>query len=146
MTRRVPVPRAGHHRISAPASYAGLKDLFDGFHAFADQHELPDAIRHDVYLAIEELVSNVIRHGRRPGARPRVTIALRLASDALHVTVADDAEAFDPLDVQPPDVTTSVLERDVGGLGIHLVRALMHDVRYRRQAGRNHVRLTRKLG
>ena len=140
-----PDPEVHRHRMSAPASYAGLKDLFDGCCLFAERHDIPEAVRHDMYVAVEELVSNVIRHGHRPGARPRVTIDAALSDDLLRVTVADDGPPFDPLTLPPPDLTTPLLERDIGGLGIHFVRSLMDGVRYRRQHGRNHVRLTKKL-
>jgi anti-sigma regulatory factor (Ser/Thr protein kinase) len=136
---------AVRHRISVPASYAGLKDLFDECCRFAEQHGLSDAVRHDMYVAVEELVSNVIRHGGRPGIRPRVTVAAVITNGDLRVTVADNAPAFNPLDVPAPDLTTPIEEREVGGLGIHFVKSLMDSVQYRRQNGRNHVRLTKKV-
>jgi serine/threonine-protein kinase RsbW len=137
---------AVRHRISVPASYAGLKDLFDECCRFAEQHGLSDAVRHDMYVAVEELVSNVMRHGGRPGVRPRVTVAAVITHGDLRVTVADNAPAFNPLTVPTPDLDEPLGDRSVGGLGIHLVRTLMDDVRYRRQNGRNHVRLRKKLG
>lgn len=133
------------HRISVPASYAGLKDLFDECLRFADQHGIGDDTRHDMYVAIEELVSNVMRHGGRPGIRPRVTVSAALTPGELRVTVADNAPAFDPLTAPLPDLTAPIDERDVGGLGLHLVKALMDSVRYRRQYGRNHVKLRKRL-
>ena len=133
------------HRISVPASYAGLKDLFDECSRFAEQYRITDDVRHDMYVAIEELVSNVIRHGGRPGIRPRITVTAALTAGELQVTVADNAAAFNPLDVPPPDLTSPLDERDVGGLGLHFVKTLMDDVRYRRQYGRNHVRLRKKV-
>jgi len=133
------------HRVSVPASYAGLKDLFDECLRFADRHEIGNDVRHDMYVAIEELVSNVIRHGGRPGIRPRVTVSAALTPGTLRVTVADNGPAFDPLSVPAPDLTQPIETRDIGGLGIHLVRSLMDDVQYRRQHGRNHVRLRKRL-
>ena len=137
--------RVARHRVSVPASYAGLKDLFDECCRFAEQHGVSDDTRHDMYVAVEELVSNVMRHAGRPGLRPRVTVSVALTADRLHLTVADNAAPFNPLDVPPPDLTAPLEERDIGGLGIHFVRSLMDDVHYRRQHGRNHVRLTKKL-
>ncbi len=139
-----PAPR--RHRLHVPASYAGLKDLFDGCARFADAHAIPDDTRHDMYVAVEELVSNVIRHGGRPGLRPRITVSASLTGDDLRVLVADNAAAFNPLDIPPPDLSQPLLDRSVGGLGIHFVKSLMDDVRYRRQNERNHVRLRKRIG
>ncbi len=133
------------HRISVPASYAGLKDLFDECLRFADQHGIGDDVRHDMYVAIEELVSNVMRHGGRPGIRPRVTVTAALTPGELRVTVADNASAFNPLTIPAPDLTASIDERGIGGLGLHFVKVLMDSVRYRRQYGRNHVRLRKNI-
>lgn len=137
--------RAVRHRISVPASYAGLKDLFDECCRFAEQHGLSDAVRHDMYVAVEELVSNVIRHGGRPGVRPRITVATTITNGNLRVTVADNAAAFNPLTAPSPDVNQPLIERELGGLGIHFVKSLMDSVQYRRQNGRNHVRLIKKV-
>ena len=138
-------PRAVRHRVSVPASYAGMKDLFDECCRFAEQNAVSDAVRHDMYVAVEELVSNVIRHGGRPGVRPRVTVAVALTPTELRVIVADNAPAFNPLTVPPPDLTQPLEERELGGLGIHFVKSLMDSVQYRRQRGRNHVRLKKRL-
>jgi anti-sigma regulatory factor (Ser/Thr protein kinase) len=136
-----PEPRIVRLRVHAPASYAGLKHIFDAYQRFARRTKLPDAARHDMYVAIEEIVSNVIRHGITPGLRPRITVALRLDSRTFRATVADTGVAFDPLAAPLPDVTRPIEEQRVGGLGILLVRRLMDDVRYRRSFERNHVRL-----
>jgi anti-sigma regulatory factor (Ser/Thr protein kinase) len=144
-THSRPSPNIIRHRISVPASYAGLKDLFDECSRFAERHQIGDGTKHDMYVAVEELASNVIRHGRRPGIRPRITVAVALTGNELCVTVADNAPAFNPLTVPPPDVNQPLFEREIGGLGIHFVRSLMDDVRYRWQNGRNHVRLRKRI-
>lgn len=140
-----PGPRVVRHRISVPASYAGLRDLYDECCRFAERHGVSEAVRHDMYVAVEELVSNVLRHGGQPGLRPRITVTALLTASRLYLTVADNAPAFDPTNVPPPDLDTPLAERDLGGLGLHFVKSLMDGVHYRRQNGRNHVRLTRRL-
>lgn len=132
-------------RIHVPASYAGLKEIFDTCERFAARSAVPDAVRHDIYVAIEELVSNVMRHGSRPGSRPRVTMALTVAAGSCRVVLADNGAAFNPLAAAPPDVDGELLDRPVGGLGIALVRGLMEDLRYRRLAGCNHVMMRKSL-
>ena len=55
----------------------------------------------------------------------------------LMVTVSDDGVAFNPLAVPPPDTTLPLEERELGGLGIHLVRNLTDEATYGRLGGRN---------
>jgi anti-sigma regulatory factor (Ser/Thr protein kinase) len=90
---------------------------------------------HDVRLVIEELLTNVYQHG---GASDRSTsIALTVEPDRVSGEIGDWGKAFDPRGAPPPDLTTSIEDRKVGGLGIHLVRALTTALDYRRQGNQN---------
>ena len=51
--------------------------------------------------------------------------------------VSDDGIAFDPLEVPPPDLESSLEDRPVGGLGVHFMLTLMDEVTYRREGDRN---------
>jgi serine/threonine-protein kinase RsbW len=84
-------------------------------------------------------------HGSRPGSAPRVEVVLDLGADLVTMTVEDDGPQFDPLRLAHPDVTASLADRRVGGLGVHLVRNLMDIVSYARIAGRNQLRMARRL-
>ena len=115
------------------------------FTAFAEANAVPAGVRRSLNVALDELLQNMIAHGfvgRQGGA---VTIAVELGSDRLTVTLSDDGRPFDPLGTATPDTTGSVEERPVGGLGIHLVRQLMDEVRYQRSADRNVVTLVKRL-
>jgi serine/threonine-protein kinase RsbW/sigma-B regulation protein RsbU (phosphoserine phosphatase) len=68
-----------------------------------------------------------------------------MAGGRLTVTVADDGIPFDPLTVAPPDTTLPLADRDVGGLGIHLVRHLVDDIIYRRIGARNETTLVKNV-
>ena len=59
--------------------------------------------------------------------------------------MSDNGAAFDPLSVPAPDLTTSLDERAVGGLGLHLVRNLMDRVSYSRAGERNQLTLVKAL-
>ena len=118
------------------------------FTAFAEANAVPAAIRRSLNVALDELLQNTIAHGfagRQAGGGGAVTIAVLLGTDRLTVTLTDDGRPFNPLDTAAPDTAGSVEERPVGGLGIHLVRQLMDEVRYQRRADRNVVTLVKRL-
>jgi serine/threonine-protein kinase RsbW len=96
-------------------------------------------------LALEEIFMNVVMHGSRPGIAPRVEVSLSLVSDAVTMTVEDDGPQFDPLSLPPPDVTASLSDRRVGGLGVFLMRKIMDTISYARIAGRNQLRMSKRL-
>ncbi len=98
-----------------------------------------------VNLALEEIVINVMNYGHDDGLH-EIEISLIADENALTIEIVDDGRPFDPLhDAPKPNVTGELEDRDIGGLGIHLVREIMDDVRYRREEGKNHLTLVTSL-
>ena len=97
-----------------------------------------------VNLILEELWLNVVNHGHEDGFH-EVEIELTSEAESLTIEITDDGKPFNPLNEAPaPDVTASLEDRSMGGLGLHLVRTLMDELRYRREGGRNHLTLVKR--
>ena len=92
-------------------------------------------------LALEEILSNVIRHGYPDGARHEIELTLRADDAGLELEVADDGVEFDPTSAPAPDLDLPLAQRRVGGLGITLLRAYASELTYERVGGRNVLRL-----
>ena len=90
-------------------------------------------LRDDLRLIAEEVVCNAIEHGDAGGPQRQIVVDIARDDDGLHVEFRDNGRPFDPLDQEPPDLDVDILERPIGGLGVHLVRELAHSVRYRRE-------------
>jgi len=120
---------------------AEIGKVIDLVDAFGRNHALPERVRHDMSVAVDEIISNIIHHSYRGEASHSITVRLRLVPEELHVEIVDDGAAFDPAahDVSRP--TGSVTERELGGLGLHLVKSLMDNVCYFRLGNENHVTL-----
>ena len=94
-------------------------------------------------LVLDELVSNVIRHGGL-SERDEIEVTFTLDEVRWGLVVSDGAEAFDPLCLEPPtELDAPLEERRPGGLGVHLVRQWVDSIDYRREAGRNVVTVHR---
>lgn len=90
--------------------------------------DLPD-IAFSTNLCLEELITNTIQYGL--GNAPDHAIRVRISRGAnfLEIVLRDDAPPFDPFNaVAIPDTQASLDARDIGGLGVHLVRSLMDEV------------------
>jgi serine/threonine-protein kinase RsbW len=132
-------------RMAVPGDAAQLSVLNQFLREFWTAAALAPAGMRPFEFALEEIFMNVVMHGSRPGIAPQVEVSLNLVSDAVTMTVEDDGPQFDPLSLPPPDVTASLSDRRVGGLGVFLVRKIMDTVSYARVAGRNRLRMSKRL-
>jgi anti-sigma regulatory factor (Ser/Thr protein kinase) len=119
--------------VNEIAEVERLSTIFD---AFAAEHEMPPEMAYCVSLSLDEIVSNVIRHGYDRRAH-EIVVRLALDDGAMTVQVEDEGKPFDPLSAPPPDLDRPIEERGVGGLGIHIVRHMMDVLDYRREGNRN---------
>jgi serine/threonine-protein kinase RsbW len=87
-------------------------------------------IAFDVRLATEEVVTNVIDHGYAGMAAGPVTVRFRREPAQVVVTIDDLARPFDPAHAPIADPSAPLEQRRIGGLGWHLVRQVMDEVRY----------------
>lgn len=79
-----------------------------------------------VHIALEEALSNAIRHGNRNNPAKKVTVDYRLGEDGIEIRVADEGEGFDPDKV--PDPTLPENMNSTSGRGLCLMRGFMDQV------------------
>ena len=124
-------------RTAVAADAANLPALTRFIHEFWSAAALPVDQALAFELALEEVFVNVATHAAPAQTVASVEVSLAIDDDRITMTVEDDGPQFDPLALPPPDVTSQLEERPVGGLGVFLVRKMMEAVRYRRVGGRN---------
>lgn len=113
---------------------------------FWAQHRLPPEAEMDATLALEEILSNVIRHGCDPGRDYDIQVRISLlASGVYELEISDDAMPFNPLLRPDPNLDLPIEQRTPGGLGIFLVKQLADDLRYEFRDGRNILRFRKNL-
>ena len=132
-------------RTAVPADAAQLTVLTRFLRDFGLAAALDAAQVQTFELTLEEIFMNIVMHGSQPGRTPLVEVSLHRAAESVTMTVEDDGPQFDPLLLPPPDVTASLADRQVGGLGVFLVRKVMDSVTYARNAGRNQLCMTKRL-
>lgn len=123
---------------------AGFQALMDDAEAFLAHRNVPDTTASQIMIALDEIITNVLSHGVRDG-EPVVHVDLRVADGAVAGEIRDDGIAFDPLQNDEPDTSQSVEDRPIGGLGIHLVRKMMDELRYDRCHRQNRLQFHKKF-
>jgi len=85
-------------------------------------------------IVMDEIVSNIVRCS---GSKD-FSVGLETTGEGVVMTFTDSGTAFDPTrEVAAPDVSASVADREIGGLGIFMVKKMSKSVSYRRQDGKN---------
>lgn len=95
-----------------------------------------------INLALEEAVANVIMYASPPQERHNIVLKVSSTETQLVFLLTDKGLSFDPTQVDDVDLTLSIEERPIGGLGIFLIRSIMNEVLYQRLDDEN--RLTMK--
>jgi serine/threonine-protein kinase RsbW len=102
---------------------------------------------YSIQLATDEAASNIIEHAYADSQSGTIEIACGMHGDALMIILHDHGKSFDPSSVAPPNLKASLSERQIGGLGIYLMRKLMDEVHYQsKPGGGNILTLTKRKG
>jgi serine phosphatase RsbU (regulator of sigma subunit)/anti-sigma regulatory factor (Ser/Thr protein kinase) len=113
---------------------------------FGQRHGLAAKVVHDLNLALEEILTNIISYGYRDNREHEIRVRLSMRPGEVRAEVEDDGQPFNPLEAPEVDTTKPLEERTIGGLGIHIVRKLMDGLEYQRHEGKNLMVLKKHLG
>ena len=130
--------------LSLPAEVERLPELLAFLANHLEEAGCPMKAETQISVAAEEIFVNIAHYAYTPG-KGIATVRLAISKDpaAAVITFIDRGEPFDPLKKEDPDVTLSAEEREIGGLGIFMVRKTMDDVRYEYKDGQNRLSLTK---
>lgn len=98
----------------------------------------------DVQMAVDEACTNIIQYAYS-GKGGMISISCELQGNDLVITIRDTGRPFDPGSVPPPDLETDLNHREIGGLGIYLMKRLMDDVNYDSHAQKGNKLTMRKI-
>jgi anti-sigma regulatory factor (Ser/Thr protein kinase) len=113
---------------------------------FEDNEVDPQAV-YRINLALEELITNVIKHGYDDYEPHEIAVRLEVREDVILATIKDDGHEFNPLKQTVNPRQESLEERPIGGLGLKLIKKMLSEMIYRREGDWNilEVKMLRKL-
>ena len=108
--------------------------------------DCPMKAQMQIDIAIDELFGNIAHYAYNPEVGS-ATVRVEVTKDPLAViiTFIDKGVPYDPLAKADPDTTLSAEERDIGGLGIYMVKKSMDDITYEYKDGQNILKIKKKL-
>ena len=96
-----------------------------------------------INIAIDEIYSNIVKFSG--ATKVTLIVEVRKATLTARLTFIDNGKPYDPIKQADPDVTLPAEEREIGGLGIFIVKKTMDSVCYRRNGENNELAITKTL-
>ena len=122
-----------------------ISRLYEFVEEVGNDFELSPDIVFNLNLVLEEAVVNIINYAYPKEEHESIYLSARMHEDSIVLVLTDTGKEFDPTAAPEADVTLSADDRQIGGLGIFLIRQIMNEVKYERIEGKNVLTLEKKL-
>jgi len=133
-------------RQTMPNQLMAIPVLQTAFEHYVAQWEGAKPLIPTLNMALDDLLSNVVQYGfPNDPEEHSIRVEGEVRGGYVILTITDDGIPFNPLTVETPDLSRPHDERDIGGLGIHLVRSMFDEVSYHRTVGHNVLTIKKKL-
>ncbi len=116
--------------ITFPAKFEYLDEIRDLVAQVAREGGFTEKEIYSLQLAADEAASNIIEHAYAGVSNAELYITCDMRGDSLTITMRDTGRPFDPSKVKQPNLKADLSDRQIGGLGVYLMRKLMDEVRY----------------
>lgn len=126
------------------ASIDHLDDAIAFVEAALEKIDCPMKSVMQITVCVEEMFVNVASYAYK-GTTGEITLAIDDENDTVAITLTDHGIPFDPLAKEDPDITLSAEERNIGGLGIFMVKKSMNEVHYERKNDMNIFTMVKKI-
>lgn len=110
-----------------------------------DEFSLTPDVVFNLNLVLEEAVVNIINYAYPKEEHESIYLSAKMQEESIIFVLSDSGKEFDPTMAPDADVTLSAEDRQIGGLGIFLIRQIMNEVKYERIEGKNILTLQKKL-
>lgn len=113
-----------------------------------ERYDCSARVRFQLDVAVEEIFINIAKYAYRPGQAGQAAVRCCVGGDPLQVTIQfqDQGVPFNPLAKEDADITLTAQERQIGGLGILMVKKSMDAVRYSYEDGKNILTIQKNIG
>ena len=138
------VTNGDRQMLKIEAKKENLDQVNDFVDSFLEAHDCPMKLQMQIDLCVEEVFVNIASYAYGTGSGEA---EIRISEDngVITLTFIDEGIPYDPLAKADPDTTLSAQERQIGGLGIFLVKKTMDTVSYRHEGGKNVLTMSKKI-
>jgi serine/threonine-protein kinase RsbW len=137
----MPLPQTTH--IVIGNNIADLADLTTAMERVGAEYGMPKKALYQLQIALDEMVSNVIKYAWPEGGAHNIEIRITIRDDGVDVEIIDDGRMFDPRDAPKRDKPLPGQRPRPGGVGVQMTKHLVDRIDYARIGNRNHTTLTK---
>ena len=132
--------------LTVEAKTTNIEAVTDFVNEQLEALDCPMKAQMQIDIAIDELFGNIAHYAYNPEIG-KATVRVEVIEDPLAVTITfiDNGVPYDPLAKADPDTTLSAEEREIGGLGIYMVKKSMDDITYEYKDGQNILTIKKNL-
>ena len=132
--------------LNIAATVENIEVVTDFVNEQLEALDCPMKAQMQIDIAIDELFGNIAHYAYKPDVGD-ATVRVEVLDDPLAVVITfiDQGIPYDPLAKDDPDVTLSAEEREIGGLGIFMVKKTMDDVTYEYKDGQNILKIKKNI-
>ena len=132
--------------LTIAATIENIETVTDFVNEQLEALDCPMKAQMQIDIAIDELFGNIAHYAYNPDVG-KATVRVEVIEDSLAVVITfiDNGVPYDPLAKADPDTTLSAEERDIGGLGIYMVKKSMDDITYEYKDGQNILKIKKNL-
>jgi len=110
-----------------------------------EEWTLPISLMMPLNLVLEEALTNVIFYAYEKESKYEIVFDFEKRENQREIKITDSGQPFDPTQKADPDITLSIDDRPIGGLGILLIKKIMDKVTYQRKESFNILLMTKKI-
>ena len=118
-----------------------LTHLLQVVSVFLEPRALSSKLVYAVNLILEEILMNIIKYGYDDEESHEIEVQIEVEQEEVALIVIDDGKEFNPLTIPKPDRSKSAMDRLEEGLGLQFVRHMRNAMEYRREEGKNILRI-----
>ncbi len=125
-------------KIELPADIKFLEKIFSFIHDFAEKYNIDNKLINKLQLIVEEIVVNICSYAYPNNSNGKFAIEIsKINSGKVKIKFEDWGIPFDPTKKEVKQLKNDVVKADIGGLGLHLVKSLSKELKYKRENNKN---------
>jgi len=114
--------------LRVEAILGNLRTISYFIHGIGQRLRLTEDVLFDIDLAVEEASANIVQYAYPPHQPGDILARVETMANVVQITLTDWGAPLDPSDVKPFDIDAPVETRIAGGMGLHLIHSVMHNV------------------